>query len=515
VYAAEDSILLDANGPTGSVTIEGGDDWTNSTSVTLGLSYDDGAGAGVAWMRLRNAGDAWGAWIAAAATQAWTLPAGEGGRVVEAQFRDGAGNDSAVVDDSIGIDTVAPTISSVTINGGAEYATGSVVTVAVIASDSGSGLARVRIRPDVAGANWIESDWDPSGEFPASLNVGDGTKAIAVQVVDAAGNVSGTANDDVIVDGSPPEVSSVRVNLGQPYVLPDEKIEIEVYGRDVGGSALGVLRITFDGGTVWSPWYAADFGSRIEVDRPDTEGLVIARVVVRDGAGNESAGTEAPCYLVESDPPAASGGGKLTGAISPAADVDTFAVDLVAGDMLTVKLKAKATEKKQTFLVATDLVGPAGDRLHEGRFPADAKKPGIAGYVAPETGRYLVVSRRDPASPADEASLSLGVKVKQDRANRKGSGTATNEDVTFDAAEGSLLKGKLAGPGLEAGQISLFGPDGDVVLELKGKTGKWSIPTTALTAGTGTYTLRIGAPDPVKWKWALKLPKKLKAAIGD
>jgi hypothetical protein len=52
---------------------------------------------------------------------------------------------------------------------------------------------------------------------------------------------------------------------------------------------------------------------------------------VRDGVGHESEADEGRIYVVEDDLVVASGGGKLTGAIFPAEDVDAFVVDLVTG----------------------------------------------------------------------------------------------------------------------------------------------------------------------------------------
>ena len=61
-------------------------------------------------MRFSNDGTTFSAWQPYAASAAWTLAGGkDGARTVYAQFADGAGNTSAVVSDTITLDTTAPT----------------------------------------------------------------------------------------------------------------------------------------------------------------------------------------------------------------------------------------------------------------------------------------------------------------------------------------------------------------------------------------------------------------------
>lgn len=102
-----DTITLDATPPTGSITINGGDASTTSTSVTLDLAATD-AGSGVAMMRFSNDGVNWGSWEAYATTHPWTLPENNGEKTVYAQFLDGAGNVSSSASDSIVLEGQSP-----------------------------------------------------------------------------------------------------------------------------------------------------------------------------------------------------------------------------------------------------------------------------------------------------------------------------------------------------------------------------------------------------------------------
>ncbi|MEO6512695.1 MAG: Ig-like domain-containing protein [Nocardioides sp.] len=104
--------------PTGTVSVNGGAASTSSTAVTLGLSANDPAPAtGVTQMRFSNDGVTFSAYQAYATSAAWNLASGDGVKTVYAQFKDGEGNQSAVVSDSITFqlpDTTSPTAGKTT-----------------------------------------------------------------------------------------------------------------------------------------------------------------------------------------------------------------------------------------------------------------------------------------------------------------------------------------------------------------------------------------------------------------
>ncbi len=84
--------------------IAGGAEVVDTANVVLTLTAD-GAN-GVAGMRLRNDGQAWSDWGAFAASRAWVLPLQAGEYSVAAQYRDPAGNLSAVCEDRVVLDLV-------------------------------------------------------------------------------------------------------------------------------------------------------------------------------------------------------------------------------------------------------------------------------------------------------------------------------------------------------------------------------------------------------------------------
>jgi len=100
-----DHIRLDTALPTGTIVINGGAPVTPACAVALGLTWSDGAGAGVTRMRFSDNGSIWTPWMLSAASRAHTLPAGpDGYRTVRVQYLDGAGNYSAVFKDYIRLD---------------------------------------------------------------------------------------------------------------------------------------------------------------------------------------------------------------------------------------------------------------------------------------------------------------------------------------------------------------------------------------------------------------------------
>jgi hypothetical protein len=100
-----DYIRLDTTPPAGTIIINSGQSATRSPSVTLGLTWNDGAGAGVTRMRFSNNGSTWSAWEPLAAAKAWTLGgATPGYYTVRVQYRDGADSVSERFSDYIRLD---------------------------------------------------------------------------------------------------------------------------------------------------------------------------------------------------------------------------------------------------------------------------------------------------------------------------------------------------------------------------------------------------------------------------
>ena len=94
-------------GPDGTVSINAGATYTNSTTVTLSLAKS-GGGPNPATMKLSNDNSTWLGPFAFATSYTWTVPSGDGTKTVYARFYNGAGLYGAIASDTIILDTIAP-----------------------------------------------------------------------------------------------------------------------------------------------------------------------------------------------------------------------------------------------------------------------------------------------------------------------------------------------------------------------------------------------------------------------
>ena len=95
-----EQVVSDITPPTGSVVIDGGVTYTNTTSVTLTLSASD-TESGVSQMCFSNDGSTWSSWEAYGTSKAWTLEPGIGTKTIYVQYQDSEGNVSESFSDTI------------------------------------------------------------------------------------------------------------------------------------------------------------------------------------------------------------------------------------------------------------------------------------------------------------------------------------------------------------------------------------------------------------------------------
>lgn len=179
MLAKSDSIVLDTTPPTvPSFLINAGATYATSTSVTLSWTPNDAT-----QMRFQNNGAAWSAWEPYAASKAWTLLSGDGGKTVYVQFVDAAAN-SRTVSDSIILDTQAPVVSYFAINGGAPYAWTTQATL----NWTVSGATEMRFNNP--GGSW--TTWYAYSDSPKSWPIAaveNTDRQVWAQFKDPAGNI--------------------------------------------------------------------------------------------------------------------------------------------------------------------------------------------------------------------------------------------------------------------------------------------------------------------------------------
>jgi hypothetical protein len=502
-----DSIFMDATGPTGSISIEGGAAYTGARAVTISSTATD-AISGVASMRLRDEGGAWGAWLTYATSSTWTLPAGDGAKRVEAQFRDGSGNPSAVVSATITLDTTPPD-ALVAVAGGAVAVNHADVDVALVATDAGSGVAEFRLRND--DGDW--TDWASArASEPVTLTGGDGLHRVYAQFKDGVGNLSAETYDDVLLDLTAP-AGSLAVQGGRPLVLPWQDVVCEPAADDgAGGSGVTAVQFSTDAGASWTP--PAPMAPEFALARPDAEDApvtVLARW--RDLAGNVSEPASATAYVVAAPVQGLAYAKSLRGALPAGADIDAYSVELVAGDVLSVRVSAKPAAKRGDFSAELDLFTPSHEQAVDGRWPAGSGKPGIAKFAAPATGTYVVVVRASGADAAAGGTYTLVTKIKRPKSTLRLSGFAQvvqigatpTASLVFPAAEGESVSGSVKI--LVPTSFQIVSPDGRIDVFFLLPTHGVAHFKRPLTGGTGDFELRAAAFAAVPYSLTIKPPK--------
>jgi len=196
-----DTITLSTLAPTGSIVINGDDDFTSSESVTLSLTYEDEY-SDVSRVRYSNDG-VWNSevWETPTATKSWTLTSDDGTKTVYYQIRNTLGLVSSTYSDTIVLDNDPPT-GSIIINGGAASTTQYSVTLDLTASDPISGVYQVRYSNDGV---WNTESWENFSSTKAwTLSSGEGSKTVYYQIIDRAELVSSTFSDSIILESTSP-----------------------------------------------------------------------------------------------------------------------------------------------------------------------------------------------------------------------------------------------------------------------------------------------------------------------
>nr|WP_106782733.1 cadherin repeat domain-containing protein [Lysinibacillus timonensis] len=189
--------------PTGSLTINGGAEFTNSSNVTLDIVATDSNDNPIE-MRLKDGTGDWGEWEPYINTKPWTFSDGDGLKTIELQLRDSKSMQPDTYSDSITLDTTPPT-GSILINDGVLYTNNTNVILSLSTTDANDSL-EMQLSND--GVDW--NQWEPFNPSKTwTLVSGDGEKKVYMQLRDLAGNLSESYEDSIIIDTTPPTVIGV------------------------------------------------------------------------------------------------------------------------------------------------------------------------------------------------------------------------------------------------------------------------------------------------------------------
>ncbi|MFJ7951291.1 S-layer homology domain-containing protein [Lysinibacillus sp. NPDC096418] len=251
--------ILKNQSPTGSLTINGGANITNSTSVTLTTTAMDAEGEPVE-MQFSNDGVTWSAWEPSASNKSWVMASGDGSKTVYMKLRDAAGNISNILTDTIVLDTTPPVVTGVTNNG--TYNTSVTITF-------NEGTATLN------GAAFTNG----------TIVSADGNYTLVV--TDAVGN---TTTVTFLIDKTAPQISVVSIksnNVDPTKAKVGDTITLTITTNEsiqtpIVTIASRAATVTQNGDTTkWQATYVMANG--------DSDGTIHFTVNVKDLAGNQAA----------------------------------------------------------------------------------------------------------------------------------------------------------------------------------------------------------------------------------
>jgi|GEM_PF-5529465 len=210
------SVLLDTDVPEGSISINSGNDYTNSTAVTITLNVSDNSI--LSSMRLSNTGVFTSEWEPFVETRGWVLPALDTEHTVYVQVKDIAGNDYTF-EDSITLDRSAPTSVQISFPWGVHpnlHKYGNIILASGLDIEVGvQGEDDSTPAEDLLFYLSNDSTFDEDelldfeardlqdGSFDWLLDDGDGLKVIYLRVMDLAGNAKDVSTSLVLDTEAP------------------------------------------------------------------------------------------------------------------------------------------------------------------------------------------------------------------------------------------------------------------------------------------------------------------------
>ncbi|MBE7445002.1 MAG: hypothetical protein HS132_07045 [Planctomycetia bacterium] len=187
---------------------------------------------------------------------------------------------------------------SININNSNTYTNSGTATLTLSATDdvgvTGYYLSTSSSAPLASATGWtsVVSTADYSGTVSYTLSSGDGTKTVYVWYKDAAGNVSNTASDSIIVDTANPFVAITSPTSSATYTTTSSKINL---GGNTSDSSSGVSSITWSNSKGGSGTASGTTNWSIS-DTNLSSGDNVITVTAKDGAGNIGTATITVVY---------------------------------------------------------------------------------------------------------------------------------------------------------------------------------------------------------------------------
>ncbi len=198
---------------------------------------------------------------------------------VYAKFKDKAGNESNITEARIQVDTEPPTNPKISIDDGAKYVMGRDRKIKINLGVENATVMRISRYE-----NFRDVQWEPYGTSKEIvLAEPDGEKKYYAQFADDAGNLSTVVSASIILDTTPPEISSFTIDNGAEWTNNKEKKVLIQINADGPAEMMISNSMNFEGGK-WEPYQP----KLVDYELPGDDGEKTIYIRVRDEAGNIS-----------------------------------------------------------------------------------------------------------------------------------------------------------------------------------------------------------------------------------
>ena len=395
------NITVDLTAPTGSITAN--TYYKNGETPYVTLSATDTGGAGMAKMKV---------WVDSQVAEYRDYVAGniqftglsEGNHTGHVLYKDAVDNESSEYTCTFMVDTVAPIILTVDLDNVRDGYTGVTDHIATImASDSTSGLDKMKVWGDIVGASIEPSNWENySSDKSISLTDSQGTKYVYVKVMDKAGNESLTYNYSVIYDKTEPTATvtlfkadgitaqSARTNVREfvAHISADDEYE-------TGGLEFKLTGDFSPAVSDWTPYVEKSTTEQYMVidDLICTtgDGTKLVTVHFRDKAGNEKS-SQASFILDQTAPVITVKNvdySKISLSTEPRRNDDASIIADTSCDKMTFKFSPN--EKLQEFKVCVNEKGQTAEDAES--IPTTGGSQNMSGGAVEENVDVLCVIR--------------------------------------------------------------------------------------------------------------------------
>lgn len=407
----------------------------------------------------------------------------QGTNYVHAIFMDDVGNIGDVANSSATCyDTVAPTITAVSINDGAEYTSHAANnTIRVTASDATSGIANLTLSgpsTPTGDITWTSADTTAGyKDITITLTGEDGTKTISVTATDVAGNTSAASTDSIFLDTHPASGTLILRQVGDTGLFPtyantyDYAAAIESPDDDIIEYKL------WEGATEpgsWSNWSGtvSQGTNRMLVDNLEFstgEGQKVVHAKIKDRAGVETTLTVVTVFIDTTAPVVSLSASPTVISAETGFNSTTFtlgATDTYAAQGLNYVLKVDGTQIKAGTLSIDGTTGSGTVTCTEAEIVALSSGEGVKSFTLEVT----------------------------DAATNKGTSSAQTVTVDLTAPTGSITVPQYSTS--TTFNATITGSDtGGATLDYMKAYADSSVPSTwdTFASGTKSFTLTEGA----------------------